>query len=199
MVDLARDALENQAPHDHPEAQATLGVHLVDIRLLQGRAHEAVPLVAAAADAYPHIAAYRGTLALCLLEAGDVAGARVAYRTFAERAFELPPDSNWLLGIVALADTAAVLGEPGEAATLYEQLEPWAGRQVVLNCYGGGGAYWGPVTHHLGLLAARRGDRPAAGDLLHRAVDDSEAFRAPLFATRSRAALAALAYGRPGP
>jgi hypothetical protein len=68
-----------------------------------------------------------------------------------------------------------------------------AGRQVVLNCYRGGGAYWGPMDHHLGRHVATRGDHEWACDLLTRAVGLCEEFRAPQFAARSRAAPAGLA------
>jgi hypothetical protein len=131
-------------------------------------------------------------LALCCAEAGNVDSARAAYDFFAARGFDIPADSNWLLAVAVLADTCATLDDAEGAARLTELLAPWAERQVVLNCYGGGGAYWGPVTHHLGRLAAVRGDHAEARRLLGRAAAASDAFRAPLFAARSRAALNSL-------
>ena len=184
-------ALEQQTG-DHPEAVATLGVNLVDVRLFQGRAGEMIDLLHGAAADAPHIPAYRAALALCCAEAGDHAGAAAAYGHFAARGFELPEDSNWLLAVAALADTCATLGDTAGAASLTELLEPWADRQVILNCYGGGGAYWGPVAHHLGRLALLRDDRCCAEALLHRAVEHAEHFRAPRVAARSRAQLAQL-------
>jgi DNA-binding SARP family transcriptional activator len=189
---LAFAALTYQ-PGDHPEAVAALGVNLTDVRLFQGRAGEVVDLLRVAADDNPQIPAYRAVLALCSAEAGDLAGARAAYDTFATRGFELPRDSNWLLAVAVLADTCATLGDDASAEVLETLLEPWTGRQVVLNCYGGGGAYWGPVDHHLARLAATRGDHDRACELLTRAVCLSEEFRAPQFAARSRAARAGLA------
>lgn len=185
-------ALEHQAG-DHPEAVAALGVNLVDVRLFQGRAGEMIDLLHGAADAAPHIPAYRAVLAVCCAEAGDHAGAAAAYGHFAARGFHLPEDSNWLLAVAVLADTCATLGDADGAAPLSALLEPWADRQVILNCYGGGGAYWGPVAHHLARLALLRHDRCRAEELLQRAVDHSEQFRAPRFAARSRALLAQLA------
>ena len=186
-------AAAERAPADHPEAVAALGVNLVDVRLFQGRAGEMLDLLTGAADDNPNIPAYRAVLALCSADTGDLDRARAAYEHFARHRFELPADSNWLLAVAVLADAGATLGDPMGAATLTELLEPWADRQVVLNCYGGGGAYWGPVAHHLGRLAAVRGDRGGARRLLAEAVERSEAFRAPAFASRSRAALAAIA------
>jgi hypothetical protein len=50
---------------------------------------------------------------------------------------------------------------------------------VVLCCYGGGGAYWGPVAHHLGLLARLAGDDESADALLDQAVVAAAAFDSP--------------------
>jgi hypothetical protein len=134
-------------------------------------------------------------LALCCTNAGDLAGARSAYEQLAARNFELPPDSNWLLAIAVLADTAAALGDRDGASTLAGLLEPYADRHVVLNCFGGGGAYWGPVAHHLGRLAAILGHGAEARAHLERAVRACAAMRAIAFTPRSRDALAALAGG----
>jgi tetratricopeptide (TPR) repeat protein len=190
---LASAAFGAQAPGDHPEAVAALGVTLVDIRLFQGRSGEMIDLLAAAADDNPHIPAYRAVLGLCCAEAGDLDGAAAAVDHFARRDFQLPDDSNWLLAVAVLADTCATLADADAAAPLARLLEPWADRHVVLNCYGGGGAYWGPVAHHLGRLAATRGDPCRARDHLEQAVRLADGFGAPAFVARSRAALATLA------
>ena len=50
-------------------------------------------------------------LALCCAHAGERDAARAAYEQLAVHDFELPPDSNWLLAIAVLADTAATLGD----------------------------------------------------------------------------------------
>ena len=192
---LAFEAFAHQAPAEHPEAAAALGVNLVDIRLFQGRAGEMLGLLRDAADQNPQIPAYRAVLALCCANAGDLSGARSAYEQLAARDFELPPDSNWLLAIAVLADTAAALGDRDGARVLENLLEPYADRHVVLNCFGGGGAYWGPVAHHLGRLEATLGHGAEARAHLERAVEACEAMGAVAFAPRSRDALAALAGG----
>jgi hypothetical protein len=128
---------------------------------------------------------------LAPVESGDLAGA-AAYRYFAALGFELPADSNWLLAAAALADTCVTLGDADGAAELARLLEPWADRHVILNCYGGGGAYWGPVAHHLGRLALLRHDRCRGEELLRRAMELSECARAPQFVARARAELARL-------
>jgi len=149
-------------------------------------------LMRAATAENPQIPAFRAVLALCCAEAGDLVGARDAYGYFTARAFELPADSNWLLAVSVLADTCATLGDREGAVLLEALLDPWSERQVILNCYGGGGSYWGPVAHHPVRLAAVRGDRARARALLQRAVELGDDFRAPLFAARSRVALDSL-------
>ncbi|MCU1371578.1 MAG: hypothetical protein JWO77_2772 [Ilumatobacteraceae bacterium] len=154
---LAFEAVALAEPGE-PGAEACLGVNLVDIRLYQGRSGEVLDLLEGAADASPHIPCYRAVLALCAIEAGE--------RTLAARAFDhfratdfaaIPEDTNRLLALVVLADTAVQLGDAASAATLRELLLPSAGLQAVLNCYGGGGAYWGPVAHQLARLDALAG------------------------------------------
>lgn len=193
---LAFEALAYQAPAEHPEAVAALGVNLVDIRLFQGRSGEMLDLLRVAADENPHIPTYRAVLALCCSKSGDLPGARAAYQQLAARDFELPADSNWMLAIAVLADTAATLGDLEHAPTLIRLLEPYRERHVVLNCFGGGGAYWGPVAHHLGRLEALRGNRERACALLECAMEASEAMGAVAFAETSRESLAAIAGGR---
>lgn len=146
-------AMELQA--EHPEAIACFGVNLVDIRLYQGRSAEVVDLLRSAADDNPQIPCYRAVLALCLAKAGRVDEAARQHRYFADLGFaNIPEDSNRLLTLVVLADVAATIDDPAGATTLLSLLEPHRHRHAVLNCFGGGGAYWGPVATQLDRLAA---------------------------------------------
>jgi tetratricopeptide (TPR) repeat protein len=178
---------------EHPEATAALGVNLVAVRLFQGRAEEVCDLLTEAANANPHIPAYRAVLALCAAESGQHDLAQSCIDHFADCDFVLPPDSNWLLAVAVLADAVATVGDAGRAERLARLLEPWADRQVILNCFGGGGAFWGPVSHQLGRLAVLLGDDVLGRALLERAVDAAEAMRAPLAAARAAEHLAPLA------
>ncbi len=187
----AFDAYGHQPP-DHPEAMAALGVQLVNVRLFQGRAGEMVDMLKMASAENPHIPCYGAVLALCCAEAGQLEAASEVYTGFAQAGFNLPPDSNWLLGVCVLADCCATLGDPDGAAALAARLQPWAERHAVLNCYGGGGAWWGPVAHHLGRLAAVQGDVDTARSRLQQAVLASRRAGAPQYEERSQAALATL-------
>lgn len=180
---LALEAL-GQRP-EHPEAIACYGVNLVDIRLYQGRAEEMVDLLAAAIDDNPNIPAYRAVYSLCCAEAGRRRPALAAYRHFADNEFSnIPDDTNRLLTLAVLADVAATLDQRTGRSTLARLLEPHATRQVILNCFGGGGATWGPVAHQLGRFAALDGDRPAADRWFDQAAERASTIRS--FADRDR-------------
>lgn len=175
-------AVELQA--DHPESVACLGVNLVDIRLFQGRAGEVVDLLTGAADDNPQIPCYRAVLALCLAEAGDLEAARRELAHFADSGFaNIPHDTNRLLTLAALADLCATLADVESAIRIEELLSPHAGRQVILNCYAGGGAYWGPVDTQLARLAALCGS-PGAAEIAQEAQSSAYRFCAPLAAER---------------
>lgn len=181
--ELAVQARAHQ-PDDHPEATAALGVQLVNIRLLQGRPAEVLPMLAVAADANPHIPCYAAVLALCHAEAGDAAAARAVLDRFRHDGFRLPADSNWLLGTTVLADCSATLGDVEAARVLLGLLAPWSERHAVLNCYGGGGAWWGPVSHQLARLARLVGDDDGARAYRDQAVEAARRVAGPSFGAR---------------
>jgi len=157
-AEAAAVAAAGLADAGQAEPAACLGVTLVAIRLLQGRADEVVDLLAGAVESAPSVPCYRAVLALCRMEAGDAAGARTDYGHFARASFaNLPDDTNRFLGLAVLAEVATALGDGEGAAVLDEALAPSHDLHVVLNCYGGGGAYWGPVAHQRARLAALAG------------------------------------------
>jgi DNA-binding SARP family transcriptional activator len=181
---LAHEAFAFQAPSEHPEAVAALGVNLTCIRMFQGRSHEMLELLRGAADANPHIPAYRAVLAQFAASAGDAATADETITSLAASRFAFPPDSNWLLATATVGDAVVLTGRREHAPVLLALLEPYADREVVLNCFGGGGAYWGPVSYTLGRLAALLGETDRAARFMTDAAAATTAFRAPLFAQR---------------
>lgn len=148
---------------DERGASACLGVNLVNIRLYQGRSAEVLDLLAAAAEASPHIPCYRAVHALCAVSGGEPDRALGSFEHFRADGFSsIPEDSNRLLTLTVLADTAVQLEDRPSIPALRELLLPAADLHAILNCYGGGGAYWGPVAHQLARLAALEGDRAEA-------------------------------------
>lgn len=190
----AESALARVAAGGDPaeEAVACFGVTLVLIRILQRRSGEVVELLDAASAANPTIPCYRAVLALCLAEAGEHERAEVLLDEFAADGFaSVPHDTNRLLTFAVLADVAGQRGRVDAAPALLAELAPHAGRQVFLNCYGGGGAAWGPVTAQLAGLASLLGDDAAAARWRDEARAASEAFGAPGLEARTATVLAA--------
>jgi DNA-binding SARP family transcriptional activator len=166
---VVSEALAMQGPQVEG-AIACFGVNLVDLRLYQGRAGEVLDLLGTAAEANPHIPCYRAVLALAAAEAGDEPLARRCYDAFRADGFaSVPDDSNRLLSFVVLADVAARFGDAEGGAVLAAELAPSRDHHALLNCYGGGGAYWGPVAHHLARLAAIDGRADDAAALFEQA------------------------------
>lgn len=156
-------AAPGEEPEAGVEAVACYGVNLVAVRLHQGRAGEVVDLLTVAADANPQIPCYRAVLALCLAEDGQAGRARAEVEALAVDGFGgIPHDTNRLLAFTVLADVAGQLGLAELAPALLAELAPHAGRHVLLNCFGGGGAAWGPVSAQLAGLARLVGDGAAA-------------------------------------
>ncbi len=173
-------------PWGSAEAAACWAVQLAAIRLAQQRAGEVVDALVASAAEHPEVPAYRAVLALAASLAGDRSTAEKAYGHFvADTISSVPTDSNRLLTLSVLGDVAADLGDEQGAAVLDGLLAPDDGVMVVLNCYGGGGSWWGPVARVRSRLAEVLG-RP----------DDAEAARER--ARVSIDALGAATLGQPG-
>lgn len=170
-----------------PEVAACQVVQMVCLRLLAGQGAQVLPLITAAADQNPHIPCYRAVLALTAAEIGDDAQAGRALDACAADGFGvLPDDSNRFLALAVLGDVAATLHRADHAATLLELLAPWSGQQVLLNCYGGGGAFWGPVDRVLGRLAVLLGD-DRAPDWFESAARAATRIRSPWAVARTAA------------
>ncbi len=170
-----------QRPDGSREAAACGAVQIVAIRLAQGRAGEVVDALEAAAAANPAVPAYRAVLALAAARAGDLDRAEKPYRAFADEGFAtVPVDSNRLLTMAVLGDVAADLGDVEGAAVIDEQLAADDGLFVVLNCYGGGGSWWGPVSRVRARLARTAGCAEAAEALAARATSATEALGAAM-------------------
>ncbi len=165
------------------EAQACLAVNLVNIRLYQNRPTDMMPTLADAVELHPEIPAYRAVLAFCASEAGDLDGAAAMLRNFDEAGYtNLPTDTNRFLALALLGHVAASVSDEAAGRSLRTLLEPYRDQWVVLACYGGGGASWGPTAHVLARLADLAGDRAVAEAEFSRAL--AMARHAPLARAR---------------
>ena len=129
-------------------------------RRVQGRLEEVEEGVRGFIALYPAIPAWRGVLALLLLETGRAEDARAAFEgCLAGGVDALPRDANWLIAVTLLAEVCGGLGDEVRAAELHRELLPYAGRNVVV---GRGASCNGSASRLLGILAATVGDRTAA-------------------------------------
>jgi DNA-binding SARP family transcriptional activator/tetratricopeptide (TPR) repeat protein len=161
----AADALDLWHGRVHPDAVYSSRILCATIAGGEGRLDDAVDLTRTVADAHPMVPTFRCLLANFLVQSGRRTEGRTEFERFAIDGFLSPPvDGNWLTGAVALAEACALLNDRTRAGVLYELLLPFADRMVVLEAFGGGGGFLGPVSYYLGLLARETGE-PATASL----------------------------------
>lgn len=185
----AGEALAVWRDEVHPDARAWSVVHLAARHLLQAQVDEVGSAVGQLAQTYPMVAAYSCLAGLVSASQGRREEAWAVFSRFAHDGFTRPPvDSQWLFAVAALAETCALLGEVTRAEALFELLVPFAERMVVLDAFGGGGGFLGPVAYHLGLLAATQGRHAEADARFAAAAEAAARFGAALWVSRAEAA-----------
>ena len=151
---IARESVRLAEHAQAPDAQAHFTAQLVALRREQGRLGELVPEIERLAGDEPVAAAWRGILPLAHLDAGDPVRAQAAYeRALGSGMATLPRTMLWLTTIGSLAEAAAQLDDPDNAAQLYRELEPYADRLVQWSFTGNAGS----VHRLLGRTAATAG------------------------------------------
>jgi hypothetical protein len=119
-----------------------------------------VGAVSELAERFEAIPGWHCVLASLHAQTGRPEAARRVLDAFGRDGFRgLPLDGIWLGAIATLAETAAEIGDPSHAATLYALLEPYADRNVAI---GWAAACAGSASRHLALLAALMGDHRRA-------------------------------------
>ncbi|HEY3019480.1 MAG TPA: AAA family ATPase, partial [Solirubrobacteraceae bacterium] len=104
------------------------------------------------AERYPATRWRDAGLPFVYAEVGRRAEAAEAFEAVARAGFAaLPRDLQWLVSITALADCCAYLGDAPRAQEIYELMEPYAGRIVVMP---DGWACFGSADRALGVLAS---------------------------------------------
>lgn len=171
-------------------------MHRYLLRREQGRLAEEEAAVRASVDEFPWYPLHRAALACLLIDLGRDAEARAVFEDLAQDEFRaLYRDCQWLLGISLASEACARLGDAPMAATLYEQLAPFAGRHAVGNPEGSVGA----VDRYLGLLAATFGRLDLAERHLTEAVAFNERMGARPWSAHSQHDLAQVLMRRDAP
>lgn len=187
----AAAAIGRAAPDGGGPAQHAVAVHTVQRLILARDRGDAVDTagVTAALERHPHQPVWRAAAALRELAAGNAPSARVHYDVLRAGGFRvLRGPTGSLPALCLTAELAAGLRDGDGARDLTELLAPLAGRHAVLGPPAT--AYLGVVDHYLGLLAAARGDHPAALTHLTRAVEHHGTVGAAPWVCRSQVELA---------
>jgi tetratricopeptide (TPR) repeat protein len=170
--------------------------HLFLLLREKGSSAELEEQARAAVDEFPWYPLHRAALACLLLELGQDAEARTVFDDLATDRFRaLYRDCMWLLGMALTSEVCSRLGSRPEAAELYEQLLPFAGRHAVGHAEGSVGA----LDRYLGLLAHTLGHLDDAERHLLDAVKVNERMGARAWTAHSRFDLANVLLERDGP
>jgi len=135
----------------HDDAVLIYSTVLLTLRMVQGRLPELEAGVQAFVASYPSVPIWQSVLAFVHAEAGRVDQARAEFERIASQDFRnLPRDYLMLPAAAYLCEVCAFLDDGERAAQLYEIMEPYRQRLVVI---GFGVASLGAVARYLGLLA----------------------------------------------
>ncbi|MHB8574520.1 MAG: helix-turn-helix transcriptional regulator [Dehalococcoidia bacterium] len=164
---LAREALAFGYRAGDSDAEMFFTMQILPARTQQGRAAELKATLRDLTERYPAMLAYRSRLTVLYAELGQDAEARQAFDDIARGTADpiagefaaVPRDGNWLVTMANFARACVLLGDRVRAATLYELLRPFAGRNVVT---GAAIASLGPTSYWLGGLAALLGQAEEA-------------------------------------
>jgi class 3 adenylate cyclase len=192
----ATPSLERAKRLLEPNTVQAGAVVLFELRRLQGRLAELNGMMETFARDYPAVPAWRAALALVHLDVGDEDAARREVRELAANDIAaLHRDANWLVGMVCLSFAAVRLRERAIAATAYEQMLPYAERNVVV---GGGWSCEGSASLYLGYLATFLGRYERAEEHFRTALRMNESIGARPFVAETQIAWAELIAERDG-
>jgi tetratricopeptide (TPR) repeat protein len=150
---------------------AYLSAQLLAIRWLQGRDAELADVAEEIASSPTLVRgefAFRAVGALLAIRAGRPERARAMLEALTvDGLAALPQTSNWMVGILAIAETAAVLGLPALAREAYDLLSPYGSLPTVGSV---GVVCLGSTERGLGIAALGFGDVDRAIAHLERSV-----------------------------
>lgn len=149
------------------------------------------------ADRYPWLPGWRTGLAVIYAELDRQAEARAFFEELAAADFaDIPRDGNWLGSIAMASFACAYLRDFRRAGLLYDLLEPYEGRCIVVHA---GGFCLGSAATFLGILAATLGRFDEAGRLFEEGLERNRILRAGPMMVLTLTQHAAMLVSRNGP
>jgi tetratricopeptide (TPR) repeat protein len=205
MVDGDFDLAETQAeealaigkPLNAESAYHTYVTQVWGTWWLTGRTGEAEALVREMASRYPGIVGWRAIQASIDLDLGRKDPAQRALARLLSEVEKAARDSPFILSALCpLAELCARIGTPLDARALYEKLRPYARHHGFVHM---GIATHGPMTRHLGLLAARMGETDLAIEHLSDSLVRAERMGSPTFSALCSLSLARVLLSKGSP
>jgi tetratricopeptide (TPR) repeat protein len=182
---LAEAALTYGSETGQPDAFGIYGPQLVNIRYLQGRLHELVPLIQEAVANSPGLPVYRAVLNYALACSGETEEAVRMLDADLESEFPMRVDGNWLLAFAYWTDSATRLEHVGAAAAIRDQLAPYHALVPTTRA-----TVRPSVAHHLGLLDHTLGRLDEANRWYSEAMSMHRRMEAPVLVAATQAAWA---------
>jgi class 3 adenylate cyclase/tetratricopeptide (TPR) repeat protein len=178
----ATEALEVGTAGGQPDAAIIFGAQFNIVSGQRGTQSQLTPLIEKMASETPDIPRtfFMSLLAKAHVEADRLDRARELLDEFETAGFQLPLDQVWLTGMVDFAEAATECRHLAAAASLFEQLRPWADQLPAT-----GASALGPVSHYLGGLAAVLGRPDQADAYFARATALNDRMHAKFFAART--------------
>ncbi len=194
---LAAEALASGERVQRYNAMPVYLAQMFQIRWLRGTLGELAGAIGAMVGDTAQGPAYRCGLSHVLAHGGDANGARREIDFVAPGGFAgLPRNASRLSSLAVVADAVAIIGAVEHAPVLYQELLPWAGRNIVL---GPALACFGVVDRFLGVLAATDGRLDDAERHLQAALALDGRLGARPWIAVTQAELAAVLLRRGGP
>src|SRR4029453_1263896 len=104
-----------------PDAPASMGAQLYNLRRNQGRLGELAGGVRANLEALPHAPVWGAALALVYWETDQIAAAREQVDFLRATGFDHPPNWTWAAYMVCLSEAVCELHDRSAAAILYDR------------------------------------------------------------------------------
>ena len=183
---LMASALEPWGDRPNPDATLCSLSQQMNLALFDGDVEPFVGIARFQLDTDAEPLFWHAVLALLSAMGGDADGARRSLdHLVAVGPATLYPTVTRLVGLSFVAEAAARVGHVAAATAVYPVLEPYAGRHVVMNVFGGGGLCWGVADQGLALAAAAIGDRDTAAVWQASAIRRLQAVGAQAFVERA--------------
>ena len=182
---LASEALSLGSVSEPETAFDYVSLFMWTLHWLRGRLGDIVELVEQVATAPGVDLARRLGLALTYAELGRPEATTILDSITTADLRRVPRDASWYIVMAAMAEAAALTRHQRAARDVLEQLRPFHER-IAVNSVSASG----PVAHHIGIAAWTVGQHDLGMRALTDAVDIADRVGAPMFAARSRIALA---------